>query len=127
MKKIISISFALQFSVITISAQMLCPVNPTQYPGISGGCTVITVAKEENVFFAGNDDFINPDSWYFVEQGDSSNYGVIWIGKPENPQQGISEKGLAYDANGLPRFEPGNIVERCFLFINQRNENQNSL
>ncbi len=76
------------------------------------GCTVITISKGEIVFFAGNDDYINPDSWYFVEQGDSSKYGVIWIGTPDNPQQGVNERGLAYDANGLPRYEVNPHTER---------------
>ena len=69
------------------------------------GCTVITFSKGESVFFAGNDDYINPDSYYWIEPGDSSRYGVVWIGTPDNPQQGVNEKGLAYDANGLPRVE----------------------
>jgi hypothetical protein len=47
-----------------------------------------------------------------VEPGDSSKYGVIWIGTPDNPQQGINEKGLAYDANGLPRVDVNPHKER---------------
>ncbi len=76
------------------------------------GCTVITISKDGRVFFGGNDDFINPDSYYWVEQGDSSKYGVIWIGTPDNPQQGVNEKGLAYDSNGLPRFDVNPHRER---------------
>ena len=76
------------------------------------GCSVITVAMGDSVFFGGNDDYINADSYYWVEPGDSAKYGVIWIGKPDNPQQGINEKGLAYDANGLPRFEINPHTER---------------
>ena len=71
---------------------------------IPSGCTVITISKGNNVFFGGNNDFINPDSWYFVEQGDSSKYGVVWIGTPDNPQQGINEKGwhmMQTDFRGL--------------------------
>jgi len=79
---------------------------------IPSGCTVITITKGGKVFFGGNDDFINPDSYYWVEQGDSSKYGVIWIGTPDNPQQGVNEKGLAYDSNGLPRFEVNPHKER---------------
>ena len=60
------------------------------------GCSVISFSKGDSVFFAGNDDFINPDSYYFVEPGDSTRYGVIWIGKPDNPQQGVNEKGPAF-------------------------------
>ncbi|MEE4176080.1 MAG: hypothetical protein V2I46_01080 [Bacteroides sp.] len=76
------------------------------------GCTVISVAKGDRVFFGGNDDYINPDSWYWVDPGDSTRYGVIWIGTPDNPQQGVNEKGLAYDSNGLPRVEVNPHRER---------------
>jgi len=87
-----------------------CMQRPS--PTLPSGCTVITVVKGNTVFFGGNDDFNNPDQYYWVEQGDSSRYGVIWIGDPDNPQQGVNEKGLAYDANGLPRFEVNPHPER---------------
>jgi hypothetical protein len=76
------------------------------------GCTVFTISKGESVFFGGNDDYINPDSYYWVDPGDSVNYGVIWIGKPDNVQQGVNEKGLAYDANGLPKVDVNPHLER---------------
>lgn len=79
---------------------------------IPSGCTVITAVKGNKVFFGGNDDYINPDSYYWVERGDSSKYGVIWIGTPDNPQQGVNEMGLAYDANGLPAFDVNPHSER---------------
>jgi len=81
-----------------------------QLPG--SGCTVITLSKGDSVFFGGNDDYINPDSYYWVEPGDSSRYGVIWVGTPDNPQQGVNEKGLAYDSNGLPRVDVNPHSER---------------
>ncbi|MRR22165.1 hypothetical protein EG830_04210 [bacterium] len=81
-----------------------------QQPG--HGCSVITISKGDSVFFCGNDDFINPDSYYWVEPGDSSRYGVIWIGKTDDPQQGVNEKGLAYDSNGLPRVDVNPHSER---------------
>jgi hypothetical protein len=76
------------------------------------GCTVITISKGDSVFFGGNDDYIEKDSYYWVEKGDSAKYGVIWIGTPDNPQQGVNEKGLAYDANGLPRVDVNPHTER---------------
>jgi len=79
---------------------------------IPNGCTVITAVKGDKVFFGGNDDYINPDSYYWVERGDSSKFGVIWTGTPDNPQQGVNEKGLAYDANGLPAFDVNPHSER---------------
>ena len=84
----------------------------TKEQKIPSGCSVITISKGDRVFFGGNDDYINPDQWYFVEKGDSSKFGVIWIGRPDDPQQGVNEKGLAYDANGLPRFEVNPHIER---------------
>lgn len=79
---------------------------------LPSGCSVITISKDDRVLFGGNDDYINPDSYYWVEKGDPSGYGVIWIGTPDNPQQGINEKGVAYDASGLPRFAVNPHTER---------------
>lgn len=89
-------------------------------PGVEGGCdapipsgcTVFTVVKGDRVFFGGNDDYIEPDSYYWVDPGDDDEYGAIWIGYPDNVQQGVNEKGLAYDANGLPRVDTNPHRER---------------
>jgi membrane protease YdiL (CAAX protease family) len=79
------------------------------------GCTVFTVAKGDQVFFGGNDDYINPDSYYWVDPGGAKGYGAIWIGTPDNVQQGVNEKGLAYDANGLPRVDVNPHSERILV------------
>ncbi|MBN2149428.1 MAG: hypothetical protein JW726_18715 [Anaerolineales bacterium] len=79
---------------------------------IPAGCTVFTVAKDGQVFFGGNDDYIYADSWYWVDRGEGENYGAIWIGHSDNVQQGVNEKGLAYDANGLPRVDTNPHLER---------------
>jgi len=73
---------------------------------------VFTVSKGQRVFFGGNDDYINPDSTYWVDPGGAKGYGAIWIGTPDNVQQGVNEKGLAYDANGLPRVDTNPHPER---------------
>ena len=73
---------------------------------------MFTVSKGEQVFFGGNDDYINPDSYYWVDPGGAQGYGAIWIGTPDNVQQGVNEKGLAYDANGLPRVDVNPHLER---------------
>jgi hypothetical protein len=78
-------------------------------------CTVVTVSKGDQVFFGGNDDYVNPDSYYWVDPGNENKYGAIWIGTPDNVQQGINEKGLAYDANGLPRFDTNPHPERQWV------------
>lgn len=76
-------------------------------------CSVFTLAKGEHVFFGGNDDYINPDSWYWVDPGDGARHGVVWIGEPDNVQQGVNDAGLAYDANGLPRVDVNPHRERA--------------
>jgi len=79
---------------------------------VPSGCTVFTVCKGAQVFFGGNDDYINPDSYYWIDPGDAQNYGAIWIGRPDNVQQGVNEQGLAYDATGLPRVDVNPHSER---------------
>ena len=76
------------------------------------GCSVFTISKGKQVFFGGNDDYINSDSYYWVDPGDGKRYGVIWVGTKDNVQQGVNEKGLAYDANGLPRIDVNPHMER---------------
>ena len=103
MKKLILFFVAIVLTVSAIAA------SQRQLPE---GCSVVTFSKGDSIFFAGNDDYVNPDSYYWVEPGDSTKYGVIWIGWPDNPQQGVNEKGLAYDGNGLPRVEVNPHSER---------------
>jgi hypothetical protein len=66
-------------------------------------CTVLTISQGDRVFFGGNDDYINRDSTFWVDQGGDTRYGAIYFGKSDNVQQGFNEKGLAYDSNGLPQ------------------------
>ena len=80
--------------------------------GAPSGCTVFTLSKGDRVFFGGNDDYVNPDSYYWVDPRGAHGYGAIWIGQPDNVQQGVNEKGLAYDANGLPRVDVNPHPER---------------
>jgi len=43
-------------------------------------CTVFTLSKGDQVFFGGNDDYIEPDTYYWVDPGQEGRYGAIWIG-----------------------------------------------
>jgi len=104
MKTLLLINLSMLIAVLETCAQQIYSGDPSYNKSFHFGCSIITISKGDSVFFGGNDDYINPDSYYWVEPGDSSKYGVIWIGKPDDPQQGVNEKGLAYDANGLPRF-----------------------
>ena len=76
------------------------------------GCSVFTISKGDQVFFGGNDDYITTDNFYWVDPGEAQYYGAIWIGEIGNVQQGVNEKGLAYDANGLPRVDVNPHLER---------------
>jgi len=89
-----------------------CSTKDACNRSISRGCTVFTVSKGDQVFFGGNDDYILPDIHYWVDPGNGDNYGAIWIGARDNVQQGVNEKGLAYDANGLSRVDTNPHLER---------------
>jgi hypothetical protein len=78
------------------------PASPSCGDADLRHCTVLTVSQGNRVFFGGNDDYINRDSTYWVDPGGATLYGAIYFGERDNIQQGFNEKGLAYDANGLP-------------------------
>ena len=99
----------LLFLVLVLAGASIGKNNPAND---ARGCSVFTISKDGQVFFGGNDDYIEPDSYYWVDPGDGDNYGVIWIGQPDNVQQGVNEMGLAYDANGLPRVDVNPHNER---------------
>ena len=123
-RRVIVISLLL-FTLAILLLGMIVWAVPAQQTGIAdsgteascggeppSGCTVFTVAKGKKVFFGGNDDWITPDSYYWVDPGGAQGYGAIWVGTRDNVQQGINEKGLAYDANGLPRVDVNPHPER---------------
>ncbi len=70
--------------------------------GCGYGCTVVSITKGPDVFFGCNDDYHNRDSTYWVDPGGNGRYGAVYFGNRDNVQQGFNEKGLAYDATGLP-------------------------
>lgn len=112
MKQLILIYSISLFAAVQIAAQECYSDNTSDNLRFPSGCTVVTISKGDSIFFGGNDDYNEPDSYYWVQPGDSSRYGVIWIGTPDNPQQGVNEKLLAYDANGLPRVNVNPHTER---------------
>jgi choloylglycine hydrolase len=104
------------FNLLALLAMLLAACGPVQ-PGCASQapasrpcndsdvrhCTILTVSQGNRAFFGGNDDYINRDSTYWVDPGSEARYGAIYFGEPDNVQQGFNEKGLAYDANGLPK------------------------
>jgi len=112
--------YPVRLALLVACLALLAPISPactppqlkcTQGATASGpgskpsprGCTVVTVSRGQRVFFGGNDDYVNRDSYYWVDPGGIATYGAIWFGQPDNVQQGFNEVGLAYDANGLPK------------------------
>jgi len=100
-------------SVLNISSDL--PISDASQGTIPSGCSVFTVSKGDQVFFGGNDDYITTDNYFWVDPGSAQYYGAIWIGEVGNVQQGVNEKGLAYDANGLPRVDVNPHIERQFV------------
>lgn len=94
--------------LLSFSSQNIIPTH-------SSGCSVFSISKGDQVFFGGNDDYITTDNYFWVDPGLAQYYGAIWIGEVGNVQQGVNEKGLAYDANGLPRIDVNPHLERKFV------------
>jgi hypothetical protein len=71
-----------------------------------GSCTIFSVSNRESAFFCNNEDWFDPETYYWVIPSDLDGYGVLCFGyRNLYPQGGINEKGLAFDANALPRVE----------------------
>jgi hypothetical protein len=67
-------------------------------------CTIFTASYNSTVLFGNNEDYINPNTYYWVVPSRSGNYGVVYFGFDSFwPQGGINEKGLAFDVNALPK------------------------
>ncbi len=114
-RTLIPIMLGAILALTTIQRSSALPAGDACRGEAPSGCTVFSVSKGDRVFFGGNDDYINPDSYYWVDPGDATSYGAIWIGTPDNVQQGVNEKGLAYDANGLPRVDVNPHHERALV------------
>lgn len=66
-------------------------------------CTIITTSQGDIALFANNEDWISPNTYYWIRPGSDHTYGAIYFGFDNFfPQGGINEMGLAYDVNGLP-------------------------
>jgi len=90
---------------------------------IPGSCTIFAAAHGDTVLFGNNEDYTNPNTYYWVIPSNEGTYGGVYFGFDNlSPQGGINEKGLAFDTNGLPPLDldprselpaapPGWIVE----------------
>jgi len=75
----------------------------SQSDTISRSCTVFAAAYGDTVLFGNNEDYVNPNTYYWIIPSSDGNYGGVYVGFDDFvPQGGINEKGLAFDTNGLP-------------------------
>ena len=79
---------------------------------IASACTIFTVSDEDTVFFGNNEDYSNPNTYYWVDIPEDGKYGGVYFGFDNFwPQGGINEKGLAFDINSLPETPLNNHPE----------------
>jgi hypothetical protein len=66
-------------------------------------CTILTATQDDSVFFGNNEDYSNPDTYYWVVPSGNGTYGGVFFGFDDLwPQGGVNEMGLAFDINALP-------------------------
>lgn len=70
---------------------------------VPGSCTIFSASVGDKVLFGNNEDYNNPNTFYWTEPAGDENYGCLYLGFENNSLQGgINEKGLCFDANSLP-------------------------
>lgn len=121
---------AMRFKVFAMLALLVMLLGLTAHgkPAKPESCTIFTASYGDTVLFGNNEDWINPNTYYWVIGPKTSKYGGVYFGFDNRyPQGGINEKGLAFDWNALPeaplnphpelRPLPGKpglwILERC--------------
>ena len=67
-------------------------------------CTILTATQGDRALFGNNEDWINPNTYYWTVPSKNDTLGVVYFGFDNFwPQGGINEKGLAFDVNALPK------------------------
>ncbi len=70
---------------------------------VPGSCTIFSASIGNSVLFGNNEDYNNPNTYYWTEPAGNGNYGAVYLGfENYSYQGGINEKGLCFDANALP-------------------------
>jgi serine/threonine-protein kinase len=71
--------------------------------GVLGSCTIFAASRGNTVLYGNNEDYNNPNTYYWVRPPAEGTYGGVYLGFDNfSPQGGINEKGLAFDYNALP-------------------------
>ena len=67
-------------------------------------CTIITTVQDDTVLFGNNEDYTNPNTYYWVTPSNDGLYSALFFGFDNFwPQGGINEMGLVFDINALPQ------------------------
>lgn len=70
---------------------------------VPGSCTIFAASFGNTVLYGNNEDYNNPNTYYWVQPSSEGTYGGVYLGFDNfSPQGGINEKGLAFDYNALP-------------------------
>ena len=70
---------------------------------VPGSCTIFAASFGNTALYGNNEDYTNPNTYYWVRPSDEDTYGGVYVGFDNfSPQGGINEKGLAFDYNALP-------------------------
>ncbi len=70
---------------------------------VPGSCTIFAAAYGNTVLYGNNEDYRDPNTYYWVRPPGDGTYGGVYLGFDDRfPQGGINEKGLAFDFNALP-------------------------
>lgn len=75
------------------------------YARSASGCSVFTVAKGDRIYFGGNDDYINPDSYYWVDPSGASRLSSLerpGLGQRRNDHTFVAE-AVVVDSSELCR------------------------
>lgn len=67
-------------------------------PSINTACTLYKTTKNGKTIVGNNEDYLSPNSQFWLEKGINGNYGVMYMGLLNNFAQGaINEAGLVFD------------------------------
>jgi tetratricopeptide (TPR) repeat protein len=65
-------------------------------------CSLIKITARGKTIVGNNEDFSNPDTRIWFEQGNGKQFGAVYVGYNElSPEGGINEAGLMFDAFGV--------------------------
>jgi len=88
---------------VSIFGVMLARNSSLESALVPGSCTIFAASFGDTALYGNNEDYNNPNTYYWVRPAGENTYGGVYLGFDNfSPQGGINEKGLAFDYNALP-------------------------